>query len=123
MAFSTSSLTIDAGRSTTSPAAIWLARSDGSRLILPTLHPAAAAREARGGGEDTGKPMFEREGVVSEANQLVADVAKPERHLGADVDDLAPDESIERLALAVDALHQREDVAPRIEHFGDKVGR
>src|SRR5438445_194365 len=34
MAFSTSSLTTDAGRSTTSPAAIWFARSAGRRMIL-----------------------------------------------------------------------------------------
>src|SRR5579862_5405422 len=34
IAFSTSSLTTEAGRSTTSPAAIWLARSGGSRWIL-----------------------------------------------------------------------------------------
>src|SRR5213594_929534 len=33
MAFSTSSLTTDAGRSTTSPAAIWFARSAGRRSI------------------------------------------------------------------------------------------
>jgi hypothetical protein len=32
-AFSTSSLTTEAGRSTTSPAAIWLARSEGSRWM------------------------------------------------------------------------------------------
>jgi hypothetical protein len=33
-AFSTSSLTTDAGRSTTSPAAIWLIRTSGSRRML-----------------------------------------------------------------------------------------
>src|ERR1700752_3559043 len=40
-AFSTSSLTTEAGRSTTSPAAICFARSGGRRLILPPLNPAA----------------------------------------------------------------------------------
>ena len=41
MAFSTSSLTTEAGRSTTSPAAIWLARSSGSFRIrdTPTTSP------------------------------------------------------------------------------------
>ena len=38
MAFSISSLTTEAGRSTTSPAAIWLARSSGSRLMRPIYH-------------------------------------------------------------------------------------
>src|SRR5947208_7929269 len=122
IAFSTSSLTIEAGRSTTSPAAIWLARSAGSRLILPTLHPAAAARESRGGGEDAGQAVIERERFVRQANQLVADVAKPERHLRADVDDLAADEPIERFALSVDALHQHEHVAARVQDFGDELG-
>src|ERR1044071_3322479 len=44
MAFSTSSLTIEAGRSMTSPAAIWFARSAGSRLILPTSDPVPAPK-------------------------------------------------------------------------------
>src|SRR6266852_8661628 len=35
MAFSTSSFTTEAGRSTTSPAAIWFARSGGRRVMLP----------------------------------------------------------------------------------------
>src|SRR2546427_6380006 len=35
MAFSTNSLTTEAGRSTTSPAAIWLARSVGRRVMRP----------------------------------------------------------------------------------------
>src|SRR5829696_1369354 len=45
MAFSTSSFTTDAGRSTTSPAAIWLASSVGSRVIRPTSDPALASEE------------------------------------------------------------------------------
>src|SRR5262245_36305328 len=45
MAFSTSSLTTEAGRSTTSPAAIWLARSDGRRAILPTSDPVLASKQ------------------------------------------------------------------------------
>src|SRR5205085_6449415 len=88
IAFSTSSLTMEAGRSTTSPAAIWLARSAGSRLILPTLHPAASAGETGGGGENAGEAMFERERLVGEMNQFVAHVAKPEGHFGADIDDI-----------------------------------
>src|SRR5204863_5470005 len=44
-AFSTSSLTTEAGRSTTSPAAIWLARSGGSRWILPTIYPVFPTEE------------------------------------------------------------------------------
>src|SRR5438067_2021147 len=106
IAFSTSSLTIEAGRSTTSPAAIWLARSAGSRLILPTLHPAASAGQARGGGEDAGEAMLERKRLVGEMNQPVAHVAKPERHFGADVDDVAADQAVERFSLAIHALHQ-----------------
>src|SRR4051812_10454117 len=44
--FSTSSLMTDAGRSTTSPAAIWLARSGGSWWIFPIwLDPPLAAEE------------------------------------------------------------------------------
>src|SRR4051794_3267702 len=43
MAFSTSSLTTDAGRSTTSPAAIWLARSAGRREMRPTSDPSPLA--------------------------------------------------------------------------------
>src|SRR3954464_6647181 len=42
MAFSTSSLTTEAGRSTTSPAAIWFARSLASRAIFPTSDPTLA---------------------------------------------------------------------------------
>src|SRR4029453_4358729 len=42
MAFSTSSLTTDAGRSTTSPAAIWLARSGGRRVTRPPSEPVLA---------------------------------------------------------------------------------
>src|SRR3954470_22689836 len=45
MAFSTSSLTTDAGRSTTSPAAIWFARSGARRWIFATSDPAAPAEE------------------------------------------------------------------------------
>src|SRR6266576_1258616 len=112
IAFSTSSLTMAAGRSPTSPAAIWLARSAGSRLILPTLHPA----------EDAGEAMFERERLVGEMNQSVAHVAKPEGHFGADVDDVATDEPVERFALAIHALHQREDIAARVEHFRHQLG-
>ena len=41
--FSTSSRTTAAGRSTTSPAAIWLATAGGSRRILPTGEPQDAA--------------------------------------------------------------------------------
>src|SRR5262245_27752326 len=37
MPFSTSSLTTEAGRSTTSPAAIWLARSTERRMIRVTI--------------------------------------------------------------------------------------
>ena len=37
MLFSTSSLTTEAGRSTTSPAATWLARASGSRRIFPIV--------------------------------------------------------------------------------------
>ncbi len=46
MAFSTSSLTTEAGRSTTSPAAIWLARSSGSFRIrdMATTTPTAGTR-------------------------------------------------------------------------------
>ena len=43
IAFSTSSLTTEAGRSTTSPAAIWLARSSGSLRMRATAQPARAA--------------------------------------------------------------------------------
>src|SRR2546421_7849199 len=113
---------MEAGRSTTSPAAIWLARSAGSRLILPTLHPAASAGETGGGGEDAGEAMFDRERLVGEMNQFVSDVAKPEGHFGADVDDVATDEPVERFALAIHALHQREDVAARVEHFCHQLG-
>src|SRR2546426_12783344 len=57
MAFSTSSLTTDAGRSTTSPAAIWFARSGGRRLILPIAlrsdpAPAAEIQEHAGNHRD-----------------------------------------------------------------------
>src|SRR5262245_10218499 len=45
IAFSTSSLTTEAGRSTTSPAAIWLARSEGNRAILPTLDPLLSSEQ------------------------------------------------------------------------------
>src|SRR5256885_10767551 len=75
IAFSTSSLTMEAGRSTTSPAAIWLARSAGRRLILPTLHPAAAAGQTRGGGEHAGEAMIEGERLVGQPNHVIADVA------------------------------------------------
>src|SRR5436189_4150146 len=56
IAFSTSSLTTEAGRSTTSPAAIWLARSAGKRAILPTsdpsLDPMFTAEQAEHEGDD-----------------------------------------------------------------------
>ena len=160
MAFSTSSLTTDAGRSTTSPAAIWLARSDGRRLILlmsarPSLRArdpirssacggtapasptviadadadtatrtarprrrenAAAARSCRTAPVSSvsgmkmvdttvstfmtsfsrlltfercassmpGDPILENHRVVGDADEVVVDVAKAERHLGAD---------------------------------------
>src|SRR2546423_853674 len=45
MAFSTSSLTTEAGRSTTSPAAIWFARSGERRLMMPI--PAINAKTAK----------------------------------------------------------------------------
>src|SRR6267378_2435069 len=45
--FSTSSLMTEAGRSTTSPAAIWLARSTGSWWILPIRSNPALAVEQR----------------------------------------------------------------------------
>src|SRR5471032_258738 len=45
--FSTSSLMTDAGRSTTSPAAIWLARSAGSWWIFPIGSDPALAVEHR----------------------------------------------------------------------------
>src|SRR5687767_3706246 len=48
IAFSTSSFTTDAGRSTTSPAAIWLERSAGRRMIRGTADasdPAPASEE------------------------------------------------------------------------------
>src|SRR3990167_4710772 len=44
IAFSTSSLTTDAGRSTTSPAAIWFARSGGRRLIVPIVGSSGGRR-------------------------------------------------------------------------------
>src|SRR5205814_8834910 len=51
IAFSTSSLTTDAGRSTTSPAAIWFARSAGRRVIFPIKapgsHPAVPAKDRK----------------------------------------------------------------------------
>jgi hypothetical protein len=46
MAFSASSFTTEAGRSTTSPAAIWFTRSAGSRRILPMGRFPSACREA-----------------------------------------------------------------------------
>src|SRR5690242_19303536 len=109
MAFSTSSFTIDAGRSTTSPAAIWLAMSAGSRLILPTLHP-AAARQPCGRGQQACKAMIERVRVIREADQPVAHVAEAERHFGAEVDDFVADEAIEGFALAGQTLREREHI-------------
>ena len=46
-AFSTSSLTTEAGRSTTSPAAIWLTRSAGSARMRPTATSPRADRKNR----------------------------------------------------------------------------
>src|SRR3981189_2529463 len=88
MAFSTSSFTTEAGRSTTSPAAIWLARSAGSRVIFPTLAPAPGGKTG-GGHQHTPKPMLERTRVVHEAGQAILDVAKPHGHLVAHLDDVA----------------------------------
>src|SRR2546423_1494626 len=62
------------------------------------------------------------ERLVGEMNQPVAHVAKPERHFGADVDDVAADKAVERLTLAIHALHEREDIAPRVEHLRDEFG-
>src|SRR4051812_32371335 len=119
MAFSTSSLTMEAGRSTTSPAAIWLARSDGRRLILPTLEPAP-----RGGHKDehARETVLERERLVGQANQLVAHVAEAKGHLRAEIGDVAADKGVEGLALAVDALEQHEHITPGIQHLGGDVG-
>ena len=51
MAFSTSSLTTEAGRSTTSPAAIWLARSSGSWRMRPTRYRPSRAAEPQEHGD------------------------------------------------------------------------
>src|SRR5215208_5097680 len=54
MAFSTSSFTTEAGRSTTSPAAIWLASSAGRSVMRPTSDPAPAPEEGQHQRDDGG---------------------------------------------------------------------
>src|SRR6188768_2191950 len=186
IAFSTSSLTTDAGRSTTSPAAIWFARSAGRSEMRPTSDPAPLAEvgehhhhddddhahhppELRGvaawkqrqvhvhppdagdererhenrrhdgedlhhlvqpvadvrevGVEDAGDPVLEHGRIVRDPLQVIVDVAEAERHVGADVDKVAPRETRHHVPLWNDDPPQPADAALLVEDGPDDLAR
>ena len=55
--------------------------------------------------------VHEREGLVVEPHQVVVDVAKAQRHLGADIGEFAPGQTADDIALRHDDAPQRSDVA------------
>src|SRR5581483_11748693 len=125
IAFSTSSLTTEAGRSTTSPAAIWLARSSGRRWTLAMarsprgLDPAPRAREADRHGQEPVEAVAQRLHVVGDADEMIVDVAEPEGDVGADVDELAPGQALDDRALRRRVVPQVERLAAEGEHVAD----
>src|SRR4029450_6328305 len=123
IAFSTSSLTTEAGRSTTSPAAIWFARSAGRRLIFPTLHPAHSRSERGRGRQHVAQPLFERARGVQKPGQRVPDVAKPDGHFVADLDHLTIGDAADRLGFAREPLRPVERLPSRLEHLANKTWR
>ena len=57
--------------------------------------------------EHPGDPVLEDQRIVGDAHQVVVDVAEAERHLGADVDEVAPRQPGDDVALRRDDAAQR----------------
>ena len=77
------------------------------------VEPVADVRQVR--VEDAGDAILEDQRIVGDADEVVVDVAEPERHLGADVDEVAPRQPGDDVALRRDDPPQRRDVALFVE--------
>src|SRR5256714_1295387 len=121
-AFSTSSLTTDAGRSTTSPAAIWLTRLSSSRAIRGT-RDATARRSARKRGEVRTRPVeLAREAVLRPAHLVLLPPGRVGAELfGRERADAAPQRDVEKdLVGARERLLER--LHERVHRRGDGAG-
>ena len=63
-------------------------RRDDGQHLHHLVQPVADVREMR--VEHAGDPVLEDQRIVGDADQVIVDVAEAERHLGADVDEIAP---------------------------------